>query len=484
MQLDILPVAVPGERWAGHLSVLQATVARHAQAASPEAALQARRLLLDTLGCAIAGRHAPEVMRLETILARLEPGAWRFPGGPPLTMASATQVLATAATWDEACEGHALAHGRPGVALIAALLPLALQGGASLRHFVDAFVLGYEVGARAGAWLRVRPGMHVDANWPSIGVAAGVAGLLGLPPAGILQAINIAACQLATSLYLPVATGCTARNTYLAHSALLGSQAAFASAAGMDAPPDALAHYANDHAAASAQDMPPATKTLLLSAYIKPFAAVRHVHYGAVAAARIRERLAGATQGIEALTLTVYPEAAVYCGNRAPRTPIQAQFSLSFGVAAMLRFGELDPSVYAADRFDDAELRRLEALVVVHTDEALFQSSGPSGPSGRGATLDVEHTGGPLHEQVGVIAGDPGQALDRGALCAKFRRYTARDLLDKRALLFCNTLLDVPDIDLAALWQRIAPVKPASSRRGNASTADIDSATHLIPGLK
>ena len=471
VQHEATPLAAPGERWATHLSVLQATVERHAQAASPEAALQARRLLLDTLGCAIAGRHAPEVLRLETILAKLEPGAWFLPGGPPLTMTSATQVLATAATWDEACEGHALAHGRPGVALVAALLPLALQGGASLRSFVDAFVLGYEVGARAGAWLRVRPGMHVDANWPSIGVAAGVAGLLGLPPAGIMQAINIAACQLSTSLYLPVATGCTARNTYLAHSALLGSQAAFASAAGMDAPADALAYYASDHAAASTQAMPPAAETLMLDAYIKPFAAVRHVHYGAVAAARIRERLAGATEGIEALVLTVYPEAAIYCGNRAPRTPIQAQFSLSFGVAAMMRFGELDPSVYAADRFQDVELRRLEALVVVRTDEALFQSSGSSG---RGATLDVEHTGGPLHEQVGAIAGDPGQALDRGALCAKFRRYTARDLPDKRALQFCNSLLDVPDIDLSALWQQLAPSKPAPSRRRTASHPDAN----------
>jgi 2-methylcitrate dehydratase PrpD len=134
----------------------------------------------------------------------------------------AAQVLAMAATWDEACEGHALAHGRPGVPLVAALLPLALKRGASLGEFVDAFVLGYEVGARCGAWLRIRPGMHVDANWPALGVAAGVARLLGLAPAGIVQAIDIAACQLATSLYLPVREGRTARNTYLGHSASLG----------------------------------------------------------------------------------------------------------------------------------------------------------------------------------------------------------------------------------------------------------------------
>jgi 2-methylcitrate dehydratase PrpD len=281
-------------------AVLQAVVALHAaQPAGAEAAAQARRLLVDTVGCALAGRHAEEVRRLEAALAACEPGDFSLPAGPAMSVQPAAQVLAMAATWDEACEGHALAHGRPGVPLVAALLPLALKRGASLGEFVDAFVLGYEVGARCGAWLRIRPGMHVDANWPALGVAAGVARLLGLAPEGIVQAIDIAACQLATSLYLPVAQGRTARNTYLGHSASLGLQAAFASAAGIDAPEGALAHYAANHAASSAQlqpqPLPGASALLLRDAYLKPFAAVRHVHYGATAARKLREQFAHGT---------------------------------------------------------------------------------------------------------------------------------------------------------------------------------------------
>ncbi len=454
MRSDSQPFSGEVRRWDGHLSVLHATVALHAgQRASPAAALQARRLLLDTLGCAIAGRHAQEVQRLEAVLAEIEPGAFRFPGGMPMAMHGATQVLAMAATWDEACEGHALAHGRPGVPLVAALMPLALQRGMTLGQFVDAFVLGYEVGARAGAWLRIRPSMHVDANWPALGVAAGVARLLGLPAAGIVQAIDIAACQLATSLYLPVPAGCTARNTYLAHSALLGLQAAFASAAGVDAPPDALAHYASEYTAAAPQALPEAAATLLLDAYLKPFAAVRHVHYGALAAQRIRQRLPGRTQGIRSIVLTVYNEAIVYCGNRAPRTPIQAQFSLSFGVAAILRFGDIDPSVYAPARFDDPELRRLEALVVLQTDTDL------TARGQRGATLAVAHEQGRLQESVSSIAGDAGQPLDRQALSAKFSHYVSRSVAAECAALFCNTLFDAPDADLCSLWQQLAPAQ-------------------------
>ncbi|TWD87099.1 2-methylcitrate dehydratase PrpD [Variovorax beijingensis] len=433
-------------------AVLQATVALHAaQPATAEAASQARRLLVDTAGCALAGRHASEVQRLEAALAACEPGDFAFPGGPPMALQAAAQVLAMAATWDEACEGHALAHGRPGVPLVAALLPLALRRGASLGEFIDAFVLGYEVGARCGAWLRIRPGMHVDANWPALGVAAGVARLLALPPAGIVQAIDIAACQLATSLYLPVQQGRTARNTYLGHSASLGLQAAFASAAGIDAPDGALAHYAHTHSAATAQPMPGAATPLLRDAYLKPFAAVRHVHYGAAAARQVREQLARDTTGIQGIVLKIYEEAIVYCGNRAPRTPIQAQFSLSFGVAAMLRFGDVDPSVYAVPRFDDLELRRLEALVVLEADAGL------TARGQRGATLRVSHAGGTLEAAVGTIAGDAARPLDRAALIAKFAHYAAHSVPGPKAARFCEGVLDAPaGTSLRELWQQLA----------------------------
>jgi len=442
-------------RWDANLAVLRDTVSRHAaQGATPEAALQARRLLVDTIGCAIAGRHAAEVRQLESLLAETDAGGLRFPGGPALGVQGAAQVLAMAATWDEACEGHALAHGRPGVPLVAALWPLAWQRGASLGALVDAFVLGYEIGARCGAWLRIRPGMHVDANWPALGVAAGVARLIGLSPDAIMQAIDIAACQLATSLYLPVAQGCTARNTYLGHSASLGLQAAFASAAGIDAPADALAHYANAHAQAANQPLPDATAALVLDAYLKPLAAVRHVHYGAVAARHLRERLEGGTREIRRIVLRVYEEAIVYCGNRVPRTPIQAQFSLSFGLAAMLRFGDIDPSVYTAPRFDDAEMRRLEALVVLEADASL------TARKARGATLIVECASGTFEHTVDTIAGDAAHPLDRAALVAKFTHYVAPLVAHDRAARFCGTALDVADIGLRELWQQL--LSPAS----------------------
>jgi 2-methylcitrate dehydratase PrpD len=321
---------------------------------------------------------------------------------------------------------------------VAALWPLAMARGDSLQAVLDALVLGYEVGARAGGWLRIQPGMHVDANWPSIGVAAGVAHLLGLPPAQVLQAMQIAACQLGTSLYLPVVQGHTSRNTYLAHSAVLGLQSALSAAAGVTAPADAMAHYASAHARAPQAPLPPAAHSLLLEGYLKPFAAVRHVHYGAVAAAQLREALQAeglAPADVEAVSLRIYEEATVYCGNRDPRTVIQAQFSLSFGLAAMLRFGHLDPSVYAHDGFADAGLRRLEALVDIGID-AQRTAAGR-----RGCSLQLRAGGRVFDATVDAVPGDAGCPVDDALLRDKFMRYTARQLAPDRAHALFDALL-------------------------------------------
>ncbi len=435
-------------RWQAHADALKAAVGPRATRPANEVASNAARLiLLDTIGCMLAGREAPEVMAFEENYSGFESGPFTFPGGRRLSLAAAAQVGAMAATWDEACEGHAYAHGRPGVAAVAALLPLAVTTERGLDATVDALALAYEIGARAGGWLRIRPGMHVDGNWPALGVAAGVARLLGLNAAGIIRAIDIAACQLPASLYLPVAAGKTARNTYLGHSASLGMQAALAALATIDAPAEALCFYADNYSAASPDPLPAPEEDLILDAYIKPYAAVRHVHYGAEMAKSVREELNGTTQGITRIVLSTYPEALTYCGNRAPRTPIQAQFSLSFGIAAMLRYGVLDSSVYRIGRFEDQELRRLEALIDIRIEKAL-EAQGK-----RGGSLLVSSGYNDIERDVRTIPGDPSMPLPVEEVAAKFMRYAQGRVPNEKAFVFANAVLSSEvDVKMRALW--------------------------------
>ena len=85
---------------------------------------------------------------------------------------------------------------------------------------------------------------------------------------------------------------------------------------------------------------------VMMEGYLKPFAAVRHAHYGAQAALDLRPGIEGRIRDISAIELSIYAEALTYCGNRAPTKPIQAQFSLSYAIAAALKLGDLGPEAY------------------------------------------------------------------------------------------------------------------------------------------
>lgn len=372
---------------------------------------KARLLLLDTLGCVIAASRQPKLRRLAARLAKVEPGKVRVPGFPQrLSVSAAAYLFATSACWDEACEGLARAHGRPGVPVIAACHALAqslkLSFGATLR----AIVAGYEAGGRMGEAVRMSPGMHVDATWPGLGVAVAVVRLSGGTAAQALDAVRIASCQMPHSLYLPVKAGADARNTYLSHAAQLGLLAAHASLAGITAPAGALDEIGAGSFAARG-------KWLLLEGYLKPYAAVRHVHYGVAAALALRPQLAGRLRAITRIELSTYAEALTYCGNRAPKTPIQAQFSLSFGVAAALATGDLGPSAYG---MDDRTIAGLERKVVLSENRVLTKSGR------RGATLVVRLGGERLKLSVNRVSGDPAQPMTRAEVLAKFERYSGR----------------------------------------------------------
>ena len=68
----------------------------------PKVERKARWLLLDTLGCVMAGGLAPPVQQLETVLGRSDPGSFRLLAGPGLSNSGAAWVLGMAACWDEA----------------------------------------------------------------------------------------------------------------------------------------------------------------------------------------------------------------------------------------------------------------------------------------------------------------------------------------------------------------------------------------------
>ncbi|MDQ8727510.1 MmgE/PrpD family protein [Bradyrhizobium sp. LHD-71] len=394
---------------------------------------KARLLLLDTLGCMLAGLRHPDVVQFGYALQRAFPGDVIWPGSNiALGAAGGAALGAAAACWDEACEGHASAHGRPGLPVVPSLLALAADRDASLADLLLALVTGYEIGVRAGQAWRIPAGLHVDGSWHSLAVAAAAARLTSGPDK-IQPAIEAAACQIPASLYLPVAAGSVVRNTFASHAALLGLLSAAAAEAGFDAPADALeeARFRVLQAAQPAQ-VAPAGEWTIRDGYLKPFAGVRHTHYGVEAALRIRRKPDFALKNVRAIRLRTYEEAARYCGNRAPHTAIQAQFSLSYAVAAALVLGDLGPEAYA-DMGAGSAIMRLEKTISVDVDPRRVR---------RGADLAVDTGAAVFTEIVDVVAGDPEQPMRVEDVKSKFARYVEPALGVKRAAALTSFFLE------------------------------------------
>jgi 2-methylcitrate dehydratase PrpD len=383
-----------------------------------EVEAKARLLLLDTLGCLIAGLRHAEVRALGRALRLAFPGDLVWPGSDvSLGPAGFAALGAAAACWDEACEGHAAAHGRPGLPVVPALLALA-GDRTSLGEVLLALVTGYEVGARAGEAWRIPAGLHVDGSWHSLAVAAAVARLI-VGAQAIAPAVEAAACQIPASLYLPISTGSVVRNTYVAHAVLLGLLAGAAAEADFAMPSGALDEGRRRvlREGEPAHTSPPGAWTIC-TGYLKPFAGVRHTHYAVEAALRLRRHEGFSLDKVRGIGLATYDEAIRYCGNRAPRTAIQAQFSLSYAIAAALVLGDLGPEAYN-DVGADPAIARLEQLVVVTVDSEC---------AGRGATLTVDVDGRRLCERVDSVIGDPDRPMHAEEVVEKFNHYAGPTL--------------------------------------------------------
>lgn len=374
----------------------------------PAVEQKTRLLLLDTLGCVLAASRKPKLQALAAHLAKADPGQTAVPGyQQKFSASSAAFLFATSACWDEACEGLARAHGRPGVPVIA----VAFQLERNVEDVLEAILCGYEAGGRLGEAIRMGPGMHVDASWPGMGAAVAAVRLAGGSAMQALDAVRTVACQMPQSRYLPVKAGAEIRNTYLAHSAQLGLLAAHAALGGLTSPDGSLDELKPKPVGAPGE-------WRMLEGYLKPYAAVRHTHYGARAAQELRPRLKDRLGEIENIELSVYGEAITYCGNRAPVTAIQAQFSLSYAVACMLATGELGPDSYA---MDNATIAGLEKRVELVEDKAL------TGQERRGARLKIQLKNEILERTIDRVSGDPLQPMTREEVLAKFRRYAGFD---------------------------------------------------------
>jgi 2-methylcitrate dehydratase PrpD len=157
---------------------------------------QARRCLLDALGALIAGTETQAGKLMADFAVEQYGGheATLLVDGRRTSLVGAALANGFAGNALDIDDVYRLVKGHPGMGVLPALLAAAeRRGNLSGQTFLTAFVVGYEVGIRAGL---IRHALyqtyHSSGSWGAIAAAAVVGKVLGLEAGVLRQALGTA----------------------------------------------------------------------------------------------------------------------------------------------------------------------------------------------------------------------------------------------------------------------------------------------------
>lgn len=344
--------------------------------AVPPAALDtARGAAFDCVGVALAGAAQP--------LGKMMLEMTREEGGH----AEATVIgggLRTSATMAALANGtlaHALDYddmgsfGHPSVVLLPPVLALGERLGASGRDVLDAYVIGFEVGANLSAashYVQTERGFHSTAFFGTMGATAAAARLLELDVEQTVMALGIAGSMPAGvvqnfgTMVKPLHAGMAARNGVLAaglaKKGFLATDRIFESKLGFFSTYVGEGHYDLEKAVRGLGNPFRLQDTLVIKKY--PCCGTNHSALDSILSLMREENLSFAD--IAEVTVEGLPYLSHVLLYPRPKQGINGKFSIHYNVAAAILDGRV-----TIDSHSDRMLRRPavpEALGKTHVE--------------------------------------------------------------------------------------------------------------------
>lgn len=338
---------------------------------------QARRGVLDWLGCALAACRHPTIDILrETFAAIGSAPAARVVGRPGLRLGllEAPQVngqMGHLLDFDDTHMGGVVLHASS--PLLAALLALAEHRPVAGRDLIAAYVAGFEAGVRAG---QAAPAHH-DGGWHLTGtlgaIAAGAAGarLLGLDARAATHAIGIATTQAAG---MQQNRGTMCKSFHAGRAASSGVLAALLAARGFDSSEEILEGrrgFARIYSAVAEPERITdglGTRWEIARNGYKPYACGVVLHPLIDAMIDLSRSAAVPAAEIAHVALRVHPHAVKITGVDDPNSGLMAKFSINHSAAVAYLDGAAGIAQYTDARASAADVLSFRPKVRVATD--------------------------------------------------------------------------------------------------------------------
>jgi 2-methylcitrate dehydratase PrpD len=381
---------------------------------------EARRGVMDWLGCAIAGsRHATMKSLLAGVgaLGSLE----QVPviaHGRKLGMLEAALVngqMGHVLDFDDThMEGVVLHTSSP---VLAACLSAAHSGVFSGRDLITAYALAFEAGVRTG---KAAPAHH-DGGWHLTGtlgtIAAGVAvaRLLGLDAKQMGNALGVATTQAAG---MQQNRGTMSKSFHAGRAAMSAVLAAFLAREGFDSSDEILEGRRGFVRIFSARSNPEAlldglgTDWHIVRNGYKPYACGIVLHPMIDAVIELRKQ-AMAPEEVAEIKVIVNPQTVRITGVEDPQTGLQSKFSVYHSAAVAFLDGNAGLPQYSDARAVAPEVVALRKKIRVATDDAFGRDE---------AHAEIVSTSGARHEvHIDHASGTKDNPMSDAAMEAKFR---------------------------------------------------------------
>jgi 2-methylcitrate dehydratase PrpD len=335
----------------------------------------ARQCILDYVACGIAGA-SDELTGI--LVAELQEQGGResatlFGQAVRLPAASAALINGASAHALDFDDVNLAMPGHPSVAILPALLALAEERGASGQKVLAAFVAGYELQCRIGRVLAPGHydvlGFHATATIGSFGAAAACAHLLDLDQDRFPLALGIAGTQAAG---LKSMFGTMCKPLHAGKAAYHGLMAAKLAMRGFSSRTDVIECQQGFASTHSPDFYPeriseaPENGWYIESNLFKYHAACYMVHSSIESARKLREQFGIAAHHVETIRIELEESCDRICNIPAPRTGLEAKFSLRLAAAmglAGVDTGRL--STYSEEVAADPDLVRLRDKVTL-----------------------------------------------------------------------------------------------------------------------
>lgn len=397
---------------------------------SDAALAKLRVCLVDSLGVTIAG--AIDLNGKESgLLQLLDDGSKVIsPIGIPqkTSLANAILINGLSSHFLELDDGVRYGVIHPSAPLFSALIPIAVVKSVSWEQFVLGAICGYETSIRLASAMQpshYSRGHHPTATCCTLGVAVGIAVMLGYSKEIIKDAFSAACISAAGSL--KVLEDVSELKPYnCAKASLMGYYAAMMAGAGFKGPHDPLGGETGFlRMMADSYD-----EGRLLNwdgifavekVYLKPYASCRHTHPEIEAAFTIRQQDGFDADKICDIKVTTYKGVLGKHDFNTVYGESSARMSIPYSLAVALCTGKAGIEEFTDKYIHDPLVQKLTKMVVIEGDENLSKLV----PDKRVAVVIVQQENGKVFmSRVEYPKGEPENPLSEDELFAKFLSMT------------------------------------------------------------